>query len=99
MDLIIEEDEDEEEVEAPRTTVRKSRLVKKLDDDFDRVAEENSTPFKTRRRLVKNGEPVKKTVVEEVQKSNPKGKNKSTSETENSPRVRTSPRLVKGVSN
>lgn len=103
MDL-IQEEEEEEELEPPRSAVRKSRLVKKLGDDFDKVASENdasdTTPFKTRsRRLVKGGEPVKKTLLQETEKSkNPKGK-KSTSESETSPRVRVSPRLVKRVSN
>lgn len=103
MDLIVDEEEDEEpeEVEPPRTRVRKSRLVKKLGDDFDRVAQENdetdTMPLKTltrTRRLVKSTE--KRTVVETAQKSKPNGK-KSTSETE-SPRVRISPRLAKRLS-
>lgn len=105
MDRIIEqedEQDDKEEVEAP-TRVPRSRLVKKLGDDFDRVALENNAgsdtkPLKTRRRLVKGGELVKKTVVEEAHKTNPKGQKKSASEAEKTPRVRTSPRLVKRVS-
>ncbi|XP_020229461.1 uncharacterized protein LOC109810413 isoform X2 [Cajanus cajan] len=89
MDL-IEEDE---------VVVGKGRLVKKLGDEFDRVASEkersDATPFKTRtRRLVKGGEPVKKTLLQETEKS--KGK-RSRSEAENG--VRTSPRLAKRVSN
>lgn len=100
MDLI----EEEKEVESPMSGIRRLRLVKKLGDDFDRVALENiegsdTTPLKTRRRLVKGGELVKKTVVEEAQKTNPKGQKKSASEAEKTPRVRTSPRLVKRVSN
>ncbi|TKY48866.1 hypothetical protein E2542_SST26288 [Spatholobus suberectus] len=110
MDLIQEEEEEEEEeeVDAPSNQVRRRRLVKKLGDDFDRVALENEgsdttslkpqTQTQTRsRRLVKSGEPVKKTAVEETEKSK-KGK-KSTSEAEKSPRVRASPRLAKRVSN
>ncbi|QCD94772.1 uncharacterized protein LOC114182096 [Vigna unguiculata] len=108
MDLIVDEEEDEEEeepevVEPPRTRVRKSRLVKKLGDDFDRVAEENdepeTMPLKTltrARKLVKIAE--KKTVVETAQKSKSNGKKSSTSEAEKSPRVRTSPRLAKRLS-
>jgi len=108
MDLIVDEEEDEEEeepevVEPPRTRVRKSRLVKKLGDDFDRVAEENdepeTMPLKTltrARKLVKITE--KKTVVETAQKSKSNGKKSSTSEAEKSPRVRTSPRLAKRLS-
>ncbi|WVZ14712.1 hypothetical protein V8G54_012278 [Vigna mungo] len=91
MDLIVDEE----------TRVRKSRLVKKLGDDFDRVAQENdepdTMPLKTltrTRRLVKSTE--KRTVVETAQKSKPNGK-KSTSKTE-SPRVRSSPRLAKRLS-
>jgi len=104
MDLIVDEEEEEEpeEVEPPRTRVRKSRLVKKLGDDFDRVAQEKdepeTMPLKTltrSRRLVKSAE--KKTVVETAQKSKPNGK-QSASEAEKSPRVRTSPRLAKRVS-
>ncbi|CAJ1956581.1 unnamed protein product [Sphenostylis stenocarpa] len=83
---------------------RKNRLVKKLGDDFDRVASSESegsdtVSLKTRsRRLVKGGETVQKAVVEEAEISNPKAKN-SGSEGETSPRVRTSPRFAKRVSN
>ena len=107
MDLVVDEEEEEEpeEVEPPRTRVRKSRLVKKLGDDFDRVAQESdepeTTPLQTltrTRRLVKIAE--KKTVVETAQKSKTNGKKSATaSEAEKSPRVRTSPRLAKRVSN
>ncbi|CAJ1956583.1 unnamed protein product [Sphenostylis stenocarpa] len=106
MDLIVDEEEEEEEseeVEPPRTRVRKSRLIKKLGDDFDRVAQEidesDTMPLKTltlTRRLVKSSE--KKMVVETAEKSKPNGK-KSTREAEKNPRVRTSPRLAKRVSN
>lgn len=106
MDLIQEEEEEEEEgVVVRRTSVRKSGLVKKLGDDFDRVALENDesntvSSLKTTRgrKLVKNGELGNKTVVEVAEKSNTKGK-KSASEAEKSPGVRTSSRLAKRVSN
>jgi len=78
--------------------------VRKLGDDFDRVASleieaSNTVPFKTpRRRLVKGGETVKKTVAEAAEKSNPKTQ-KSSGEGAKSPRVRTSPRFAKRVPN
>ncbi|KAL2331702.1 hypothetical protein Fmac_019283 [Flemingia macrophylla] len=105
LDLIEEEEVGvgEEQIAPPETSLRKNRLVKKLGDDFDRVASENApshaTPLKTRaRRLVKNGAPVKKTLLEETYESeNPKGK-KSAGEPDSIPRVRTSARLAKRVS-
>jgi len=78
--------------------------VKKLGDDFDRVASLESEGSDTvlrktpRRKLVDGGETVKKTVAEAAEKSNPKA-NKSSSEGEKGPGVRTSPRFTKRVSN
>jgi len=83
---------------------RKSRLVKKLGDDFDRVASlENERSdtilLKTpNRKLVNGGETVKRTVAVAAEKPNPKAK-KSSSEGEKVRRVRTSPRFTKRVSN
>ncbi|KAJ1434545.1 hypothetical protein SESBI_05413 [Sesbania bispinosa] len=107
MDLIEEgEKKNEEVVKVAVPEARKRRLVKKLGDDFDRVAssenegsdavDSDSVAMKTRRRrLVKLGDAVKK-VVDEAEKSNSKA-NKS--EAEKSPvsgkGVRTSPRLAK----
>lgn len=106
---LLEEEEDEEvRVSAPVT--RRRRLVKKLGDDFDRVASPennksdevlvsdstvNTTTPKRSRRLIKIGDAGKK-IVEEKQ-------NKKVvvvvEEEEKSPnsaiRVRTSPRLAK----
>ncbi|XP_004487277.1 uncharacterized protein [Cicer arietinum] len=100
--LLEKENEEEVRVSVPETRGR--RLVKKLGDDFDRVASpennrsnktgsDSTSTLKTRkRRLVKIGD-VKKDVEE--------GENvkKNKSEIEQSPnsenRVRTSPRLVK----
>lgn len=92
----------EEEVKIDTLVLRGRRLVKKLGDDFDRVASsenevstavvsDSSPSVRTRRRrLVKIGDVAKK-VVEEGEKSK--------SEAEKSPvsgiRVRTSPRLSK----
>ncbi|KAK7272379.1 hypothetical protein RJT34_28923 [Clitoria ternatea] len=104
MDAIQEEEgnveEDEEEVRASSGPVRKRRLVKKLWDDFDKVASSSekevaeTTPSRTRtRKLVKAGEIVKKVIASkgknEAEKSNVSGNNG----------VRTSPRLVKRGSN
>ncbi|XP_028189805.1 uncharacterized protein LOC114376086 [Glycine soja] len=98
MDLIQEEEKEEEQ----EVVVRRSRLVKKLGDDFDRVALENdgydtvaSLKMTRGRKLVKNGEPVKKTVVEVTEKSNTKAKKSVASEAEKSPGARTSSRLAK----
>ncbi|XP_027343927.1 uncharacterized protein LOC113856340 [Abrus precatorius] len=103
---LIEQDEEkeEEQVKVVSGGVRRRRLVKKLGDDFDRVASlENEVSDTTSLRArspksVQDGEAAK--VVEEAVKSNPKG-NKS--EAEKSPvsvnGVRTSPRFAKRRSN
>ncbi|XP_014507550.1 uncharacterized protein LOC106767219 [Vigna radiata var. radiata] len=83
---------------------RKSRLVRKLGDDFDRVASleiesSNTVSFTApSRRLAKGGETVEKTVAESAEKSNTKAK-KSSGGDAKSPRVRTSPRFAKRVAN
>ncbi|EXB37998.1 hypothetical protein L484_004788 [Morus notabilis] len=92
MDLIDEDEEDdaeeEEEEEKIRSLrVRRRRLVKKLGDDFDRVAPENEkadrSPSKslgngsrTRRRILEDNEAIETVmnVVEEVNKMNSMGK-------------------------
>ncbi|XP_061352146.1 uncharacterized protein LOC133297099 [Gastrolobium bilobum] len=95
----LEEIEDEEEAKAKVRFTRRGvprRLVKKLGDDFDRVAstesngvDSDSMGLRTRsRRLIKGGgggDAVKKVVEEEKgEKSNPK-RNKNKSEAEKSP--------------
>ncbi|CAI8592598.1 unnamed protein product [Vicia faba] len=105
-------EEEEEEVRVPSPVTRGRRLVKKLGDDFDRVASPHKkraaevvvadsvvAPVKTRsRKLVKIGDAVKK-VVEGKEKL----RKKVVEEEEESPvsgiRVRVSPRLTKTRSN
>lgn len=93
MDLIDEdeesdagEEEPQEDEEIRSLRVRRRRLVKKLGDDFDRVAPENEkanrSPSKglggsrTRRQILEDNEAVETvmSVVEEVNKMNSKGK-------------------------
>ncbi|XP_058773896.1 uncharacterized protein LOC131648130 [Vicia villosa] len=109
LETLLEEEE-EEEVRVSSPVTRGRRLVKKLGDDFDRVASPEKkraaevvvadsvdAPVKTRsRRLVKIGEAVKK-VVEEKKKL----KKKVSEEEEKSPvsGIRVSPRLAKTRSN
>ncbi|KAK7401958.1 hypothetical protein VNO78_13857 [Psophocarpus tetragonolobus] len=102
MDLIQEEEEDEDEdehehedehegaeVQLPSTVNRRRRLVKKLGDDFDRVALRNDQShtvlFKT---------PTKR-FVKAAQSAIG---NKTTTQSQKTTRVRTSPRLAKRLS-
>ncbi|GAU27149.1 hypothetical protein TSUD_104580 [Trifolium subterraneum] len=105
---LLEEEEEDQEVRVSAPVTRRRRLVKKLGDDFDRVASpENkksdevvvsdstaiTTTPKRSRRLIKIGDAGKK-IVEEKEK-----KKVVVEEKEKSPnsgiRVRTSPRLSK----